>query len=131
MQENPLDKLHDIKPLVQIPDNSFFIFLALVIFTFVIFLGVIFFFLKLYKNRKKSDKKRYFEILENINFKDSKQSAYTITKYSRLLARTQREKKICEELIQNLENYKYKKNVQEIDEKIKANFLNFMEIIDV
>ncbi len=131
MQENPLSKLHDIKPLVQIPDNSFFVYLALVVTTILFIVIVVFLLIKLYKNRKKSDRKKYFEILENIDFTNSKQSAYDITKYSRLLARSDREIRLCEELIEELDKYKYKKQVEEIDKKIKAKFSNFMDVIDV
>lgn len=131
MQENPLSKLHDIKPLVEIPDNSFFIFLAIVVVAIILIVVLIFLGIKLYKNRKKSSRKIYFEILENIDFSDTKKSAYTITKYSRLLARNEREIRLCEELIEDLEKYKYKKEVDECDDKIKAKFSNFMDVIDV
>lgn len=53
MQENPLSKLHDIKPLVQIPDNSFFIYLALIITIFLFVIILIFLLIRVYKNRKK------------------------------------------------------------------------------
>lgn len=130
-QNELLSKLHDIKPLVEIPDNSFFIFIALITFGILLLISLIFFIIKQIKNRKKSDRKKYFEILENINFENPKQSAYTITKYTRLLARNEREKRLCEELIDELEKYKYKKDVETIDSTIKAKFSNFMDVLDV
>lgn len=130
-QNDPLSKLHDIKPLVEIPDNSFFLFLALVIFALIVLISIIFAIVRFIKNRKKSDRKKYFEILENIDFENPKQSAYEITKYSRLLARSEREIRLCEDLVEELEQYKYKKEVKEIDESVKAKFSNFMDVIDV
>ena len=130
-QNELLSKLHDIKPLVEIPDNSFFIFIILIFLGILILISIVFFIIKIVKNRKKSDRKKYFEILENIDFSESKQSAYIITKYTRLLARNEREKRLCEELIEELDNYKYKKEVEIIDNKIKAKFSNFMDVLDV
>jgi hypothetical protein len=130
-QNDPLSKLHDIKPLVEIPDNSFFIFLALVIFGLILLISIAFVLIRFFKNRKKSDRKRYFEILENIDFSNPKRSAYDITKYSRLLARNEREIRLCNDLIEDLEQYKYKKEVKDIDKSIQAKFSNFLDVIDV
>lgn len=131
MNEDILSKLHDIKELEKIPDNSIFVFSFLIFLGIILLLVIIFFIIKFFKNRKKSDRKKYYEILENINFENSKESAYTITKYSRLLALSEREKKLSEELIEDLRKYKYKKNVKQIDDMIKAKFLTFMESLDV
>lgn len=131
MNENLLSKLHDIKELEKIPDNSFFIFLALVLLGFIFLLILIFFITKLIKNRKKSPRKIYFEILKNIDFSNSKKSAYTITKYSRLIASNEREKKLANELIESLEKYKYKKEIENIDDEIKAKFSVFLDSLDV
>lgn len=131
MNEDVLSKLNDIKELEKIPDNSFFIFLALVLLGFIFLLILIFFITKLIKNRKKSPRKIYFEILKNVDFSDSKKSAYTITKYSRLIASNEREKKLANELIESLEKYKYKKEIENIDDEIKAKFSVFMDSLDV
>ena len=131
MNEDILSKLHDIKELEQIPDNSIFIFSFLVFLFIIILIAIMFFIIKKFQNRKKSPRKEYYEILQNIDFEDSKNCAYTITKYSRLLALSEREKKLSEELIEDLRKYKYKKNVKQVDEMIKAKFLTFMESIDV
>lgn len=131
MNEDVLSKLNDIKELEKIPDNSFFIFLALVLLGFIFLLILIFFIIKLIKNRKKSPRKIYFEILKNIDFLDSKKSAYTITKYSRLITSNEREKKLANELIESLEKYKYKKEIENIDDEIKAKFSVFMDSLDV
>ena len=131
MNEDILAKLHDIKELEQIPDNSIFIFYFLIFIAIILIVIFIFFIIKLFKNRKKSDRKKYYEILQNIDFENSKESAYIITKYSRILAINEREKRLSEELIEELEKYKYKKNVKQIDEAIKAKFSTFMDSIDV
>ncbi|MDD3009030.1 MAG: hypothetical protein RBR70_04330 [Arcobacter sp.] len=131
MNEELLSKLNDIKELEKIPDNSIFIFSFLIFLAILILTTLIFFLIKFFKNRKKSPRKIYFEILKNIDFSDSKKSAYVITKYSRLITTNEREKKLANELIEELEKYKYKKNVEKIDETIKAKFLVFMDSLDV
>lgn len=130
-QDELLKKLNDIKPLVEIPDNSFFIFIVLVFILILLFITIVFFIIKLLKNRKKNTRKLYFEILKNVDFNNSKNAAYTITKYSRLLVKNEREIRLCNELVDELSIYKYKKNVPKIDDKIKAKFENFMEMLDV
>lgn len=54
-----------------------------------------------------------------------------MTKYSRLIASNDREKKLANELIESLEKYKYKKETEEIDNEIKAKFSVFMDSLDV
>lgn len=131
MKEELLSKLNDIKELEKIPDNSIFIFSFLIFLAILILTTLIFFLIKFFKDRKKSPRKIYFEILKNIDFSDSKKSAYVITKYSRLITTNEREKKLANELIEELEKYKYKKNVEKIDDTIKAKFLVFMDSLDV
>lgn len=131
MNKEILTKLHDIKELEHIPDNSIFIFLSLIFLGILFLLIIIFFIIKFFKNKKTNNRKKYYDILQNIDFKDSKNSAYTISKYSRLLARNLREKKLCDELIEELEVFKYKKNVGKINNTIKAKFSTFMDSLDV
>lgn len=131
MNEDILSKLNDIKELEKIPDSSLFIFSALILLGFIFLLILIFFITKLIKNRKKNPRKIYFKILKNVNFSDSKKSAYTITKYSRLIVSNEREKKLAIELIESLEKYKYKKEVENIDNEVKAKFSIFMDSLDV
>lgn len=131
MNENILSKLHDIKELENIPDNSIFIFSFLIFIGISILLIILFFIIKFFRNKKENDRKKYYKILQEIDFKNSKSSAYKITKYSRLLAISEREKKLCEELIFELDNFKYKKEVSNIDDSIKAKYSVFMDSLDV
>ena len=79
MNENILSKLHDIKELENIPDNSIFIFPFLIFIGISILLIILFFVIKFFRNKKQSDRKKYYKILQEIDFKDSKSSAYIIT----------------------------------------------------
>ena len=112
MNEDIASKIHDIKDIVKIPDNSIFIYYGLILLTLLLVLIIIIFIIKYFKNKKVNQRKIYFDILKNIEYKDSKKDAYTITKYIRLLAQNQREKILANELINELEEYKYKKMYQ-------------------
>jgi len=124
-------KIHDIKQLVDIPDLSLYLYMLLWIIGSLLFFILIFILIKLILNRKKSKKKSYYKILKNIDLKDSKKAAYDITKYARLISQSDREKKLCAELIEQLENYKYKQNVEPLSDDFKIIFGRFMDSVDV
>lgn len=124
-------KLHDIKDIVEIPDISIFIFIALVLLALFIILAFSIFIIKKIKNKKTNERKTYFNILENVNYDDAKEASYTITKALRFLAKNDREIKLANEIIEDLEQYKYKKNVNDIDTIIKSKLSTFMDSVDV
>jgi hypothetical protein len=123
-------KINDIKDLVSIPDISLYILILLIVLGIVILGFVIFLIYRFFKN-KKNPRKRYYEIIKNIDLNDTKNAAYQITLYARKLARNEREIKISEELIALLEEYKYKKNVKKFKNDIFQKYELFMETIDV
>ena len=85
-------KIHDIKELVEIPDFSIYIYSALWILGILAIFIFIFLIYRYFKNKKRCRRKEYYKILKNLDLNNSKESAYMITKYSRLLSQTQREK---------------------------------------
>ena len=131
MNEDISLKIHDIKDIVKIPDNSIFIYYGLIFSALLICLIIILFIIKFFKNKKVNQRKIYFETLKNIEFKDSKKDAYTITKNLRLLVKSDREKILANELINELNEYKYKKDVPAISTGIKNKLTTLLGIIDV
>jgi len=124
-------KIHDIKELVEIPDISFYIYITLWILGIAFIFAIIFLIYKFFYNRNKNERKKYYKILKEVDLSNSKQSAYTISKYTRLLATSQREEKLVEELIEELDSYKYKKEVEELNDDVKIIFARFMDSVDV
>ncbi len=124
-------KIHDIKALVEVPDYSMYIYYGLIILSSIALLVVIYFIYKIIKNKKVNVRREYFDILNNLDLNNSKQSAYVITKYGYLLAQNEREKQLLGDLISSLELYKYKKNVPSLEEDIKTSFSIFMDALDV
>ena len=67
------EQLRDIKPLLEIPDSSFYIYWGLIIFAMLFGLGILFFVIKkLWENRKVNLAKGYLEALKRIDWKDTK-----------------------------------------------------------
>lgn len=124
-------KLNDIKDLVQIPDYSIYFYYGLIILVIASFIAIIYIIYNYWKNKKQNIRKIYFKRLKDIDFSNSKKSAYDITKYGYLLVNTSREKQLLEDLVDKLGDYKYKKDVPIIDDDIKNSLYIFLEALDV
>jgi hypothetical protein len=125
------EQLKDIKPLLEIPDNSYYIYWGLIIFVVLLLLGVLFFVAKkLWDNRKENLAKGYLKKLKEIDWKDTKKSAYEATHYARLLATDERRIKLFEQLEPLLEQYKYKKEVETVDTDTRNRFKLFVQVAD-
>ena len=131
MDNNLSSQLKDIKPLLEIPDNSYYIYWGLIIFTSLLVLAILFFVAKrLWDNRKVNLAKGYVEKLKKIDWKDAKISAYEATHYARLLATDERRKELFSQLEPMLEQYKYKKEVNEVDHDTQNRFNLYVQVAD-
>ncbi|BFU77326.1 hypothetical protein ALC152_05410 [Arcobacter sp. 15-2] len=125
-------EIHDIKPIVEIPDVSIYFYYSIIVLLVTLGSIVIFFIYKFLKPKKRSEEYKYYEILRNIDFKNTKKAAYDISKYGRLLAKDERQKRLIFELVDLLSMYKYKKEIKsKISNEIETKFQIFMESIDV
>lgn len=128
---NVNEQLKDIKPLLEIPDSSYYIYWGLIIFAGLLVLGIVFFVLKkLWDNRKINLAKGYLEALKEIDWVYTKSSAYKATHYARLLATDERRKELFSQLEPMLEQYKYKKEVDEIDQDTQNKFNLYVQVAD-
>jgi hypothetical protein len=123
---NPI-KIHDIKSIVEVTDYSYYFFLLLLTILSISILYFIFYIYKKIKNRKKNYKKTYIQKLKEVNFSQSKITAYKITKYIQLISKNELQTSIADELIQNLNQYKYKKDLIVFDDKSKELYKKFMD----
>ena len=130
MNENNIsEQLKDIKPLLEIPDSSYYIYWGLIIFAMVLLVGILFFVAKkLWENRKINLAKGYLEALKKIDWQDTKKSAYEATHYARLLATDERRKELFSQLEPMLEQYKYKKEVEKIDQDTQNKFNLYVQV---
>lgn len=130
-EQNLTAQLRDIKPLLEIPDNSFYIYWGLIGFFVLLGLGVLFFIVKkFWENRKINLAKKYLSELKKIDWSDSKKSAYAATHFARLLAIDERRRELFSQLEPMLEQYKYKKVVDEVDQDTRNQLNLFIKVAD-
>jgi len=130
-EHNLTGQLKDIKPLLEIPDNSFYIYWAVIILATVIGLTTLYFVAKkIWENRKINLAKGYLTKLKAIDWENSKQSAYDATHYARLLATDERRLELFSQLEPLLEKYKYKKEVEEVDQDTLNRFNLYVQVAD-
>lgn len=124
-------QLRDIKPLLEIPDSSYYIYWGLILFALFLFVSIVFFAAKkLWDNRKINLAKGYVAKLKAIDWRDTKRSAYDATHYARLLATDERKKELFSQLEPMLEQYKYKKEVEAVDSDTQNKFNLFVQVAD-
>ena len=125
-------KIHDIKPIVEIPDISIYIYYSLIVFVVLLLSIGIYFLYKFLKPKEKTKELICYEKLQNIDFTKTKDAAYKISKYGKLLAKDERQLDLINELIEELSFYKYKKMIpDEFSKETKTKFNIFMESLDV
>ena len=125
--------LHDIKPLVEVPDYSLYMFIGVLLLALAVIAVVLYFVWKTIDERNRvNERKLGFEALKEIDFGDAKSAAYAISRHGRLFAEdSPRHTQIFASLSERLEAYKYKKEVGEIDDEALGYYRNYLEMIDV
>ena len=121
-------ELRDIKPLVEIPDYSFFLYVAVITFVTVFVAAAIYWLIKVLSQKRAEKKEDYRKILQTMDLNDSKKVAYLITKYGKHLIKDSSALKIYEELLKRLAKYKYKKEVPPLDEETKRYIKLFLKM---
>jgi len=120
---NPDELLRDIKPLVEIPDNTFYLYYGLISISIISISLVIYLVVRwILSQRKVNRAKEYLESLNSITWSSPKKAAYSITHYGRLLATDDRRSELFDQLLPLLDRYKYKKEVQKVDSRTKEQF---------
>jgi hypothetical protein len=125
------DGLRDIKPLLEIPDSSYYLYLGLIVMGVLMILGVIFFAIKLFfLNREVDIKKLYFEELSSIDWIDTKKSAYKVTLLAHHFIDDEKVYEIYQQTLPLLEPYKYRKDVPTVDKKTRQQYEFLVHVID-
>jgi hypothetical protein len=128
---SPMEQLRDIKPLLEIPDNSYYIYWGLILSAIALVVVVLFFVIKKYLEiRRENLAKKYLAELHSIDWRDAKESAYKATYYARELATDDRRRELFEQLVPMLDRYKYKKEVDSVDEDTLKRFNLFVQVAD-
>ena len=125
------DELRDIKPLLEIPDNSYYIYLAIVGVFAILGLSIIYFIVKKFLlNRKENQAQKYLRQLKRIDWSDAKSSAYLVTYLGRKLANDNRSKEVYSQILPMLEKYKYRAKVPSVDEETLRQYDLLVHVLD-
>lgn len=122
-------KIHDIKALVEVPDYSLYIFIFILLTFVILLIFFIYFFYKKFKNKKKNQQKNYIQKIKNIDLSQSKMAAYEITKYIDLINKNEQQAVLAKELIQELTQYKYKKEVEAFTQTTILTYKKFTDVL--
>ena len=121
-----MEKLHDIKGIVEVTDYSLYYLLG------VVLLGAIVLIIMarlLYKYLTTKDtltqKKVAMDLLDKFEFGDAKESVYEFSHLAQYAVNDTQRREL-EELLAELEVYKFKKEVRELDAELKAKMKKFI-----
>jgi short subunit fatty acids transporter len=126
------EQLKDIKPLLEIPDYSYYLYFSLLtLFVFFILL-LMFFLIRWWLKPKKMEMKEiYFSRLKSVDWSDSKKAAYEVTFVGRVLSlEDSRIKEMYQQLLPHLEAYKYRPKVEKVDNETLNKYTLLVHIID-
>jgi hypothetical protein len=125
--------LHDIKPLLQIDDYSLYYLIALITVITLIVVGGLYLLYKYLRDKKRFNiKKEHYKILQNINLNETKKAAYDLTHYGATFKdETPRHLKTYLDMVDRLQQYKYKKSVEDFDSETRRVIELYRGMIDV
>jgi len=127
-----MPELHDIKGLVEIPDDSIYYFyglLSLLIIVLIIASVIIYKYLQ--RDKTLNLQEHYKAQLNALDLDTPKESAYLLTHYAELLEKSPEQEDIFQKLMLLLEAYKYKKEVPHFDEDTQTEIQNFLDAMNV
>jgi len=125
--------LHDIKPLLEIEEYSFYYFLGIVTVVTLIALGAAYLLYRHFREKNRFNlRKEHYKILNNIDLRETKKAAYELTEYGATFAdESERHTKTYEEMLEHLQKYKYKKSVDDFDSETLRVIELYRGMIDV
>ena len=122
-----MEELRDIKGLVEVTDYSLYYLLGTVgVGAIVLIVLAVLPYKHLTKKDPMTQKKVAMELLEKFEFGDAKESVYEFSHLAQY-AVNETQRRELEELLAELEIYKFKKEVPELDAKLKAKMQKFIK----
>ncbi|QOP43117.1 hypothetical protein FJR45_03800 [Sulfurimonas sediminis] len=116
LQQNEIP-LHDIKPLIEIHEYSLYYLIGVSLLVVLILSGFIYLAYKWMQNRKRYNKRaEHYKKLFSLDCSNPKKAAYDLTFYGATFKDdSERHLKAYENMLEKLQRYKYKKNVEDFD----------------
>ena len=112
-------KLKPLKPNIQIPEHHYIFWIIAIII--LIITAILIYFLNKHIKIKK-EKKELFSLIN-----EPKKFAYEFSKKAKKY-KTQKNEKLLNQILKNLENYKYRQKVENIDQNTKKLIQQYLEL---
>ena len=125
-----MEKLRDIKLLVEIPDYSFYLYILVMIVVTLLAALMLFFLIRKLSKKRLNQREQILQRLRSLSFDNPKEVAYQMTKYGRYLVKDESSARLYEDLVRKLTKYKYKKNVKPFDDELKKEIKLFLQVYD-
>ena len=123
-------QLRDIKPLVEIPDYSFYLYIVFIVIATTLAATVVYWLIKFMSKRRVNKKEEIKKRLQTLDLNDSKRVAYEITRYGRYLVHDESRARLYEDLVRKLTKYKYKKETPPLSSELKKEIRLFLRLND-
>ncbi len=123
-----MEKLKSIKPLVDIPDYSFYLYLLFILVATTLAAVLVYLLFRVMSRKKISEKEEIKKRLRALDLEDAKKVAYEITRYGRYLVSDESKARLYEDLVKKLTPYKYKKGVPPLSEELKKEIKLFLQV---
>ncbi|MDT8338387.1 MAG: hypothetical protein RQ763_04230 [Sulfurimonas sp.] len=133
-QEQSYDiPLHDIKPIVEVQEYSLYYFLGIASIAALLIIALGYLIYKYFQKRNAFNlRKEHFRLLNSLDLKKTKESAYLISSLGATFKDdSPRHQEMYENLTNRLEEYKYKKDVNEFSRETLGYIELYKEMIDV
>ena len=113
-----MEKLRDIKGIVEVTDYSIYYLGALIFLVFVAIIAIIWFLRRPKKRKKPTKEELALSNLKNIDYKNPKDVAYSFSLNIPFFTNEKNSEEI-KKILEKLEVYKYKKEIPNMDEELK------------
>ena len=125
--------LHDIKPLIEIQEYSMYYLIGLSVMAIVVLFALLYLAFKYFANRNKFNIRKFnLNKLKDIDFSEPKKAAYEITSLGMVFKDdSDRHTRAFASLQEDLESYKYKKDVDNFNDETKRLFDLYLGMLDV
>jgi hypothetical protein len=133
VQEQSYDiPLHDIKPIVEVQEYSLYYFLGIIFVLALLIIALGYLIHKYIQKRNAFNlRKEHCRLLNSLDLKNTKDSAYMITSLGATFKDdSPRHKEMYENLTNRLEEYKYKKEVESFSGEVLGYIELYKEMID-
>ncbi len=121
-----MEKLKDIKDIVDVPDYSIYLLIGVTIFVVILLFIALYLFKHRRKRRKrKSPKEIALERLKSIDFSDTKSVVYTFEELGKLFLDEKNQSEF-DSIKKELTIYKYKRDIPLLDSSVESRIKRFI-----